>query len=242
MSIDSTTIDRIVAGVLTQLGGDGDARGVTTTEERRHGEGGVESPESRVQGDTGVTVLTERVITAEVLAELPAGVKTISVGAKAIVTPAACDVAQERGLEIGRDRSKNPATAESAHSTLNTQPSTHHSLLIVVHHSDALARLWEDLPSTWRREFVACPGDAAKLAIAELARGGFSQVVITAEQAHRAACLSNRNERVKAAAVRDAHEVKQVRQQLRANVWCVNPRDKSWFELRQLIKSLTPKP
>jgi hypothetical protein len=55
---------------------------------------------------------------------------------------------------------------------------------------------------------------------------------------HRAACLANRNAAVKAVAVRDASDVRQVRKQLRANVWCVDPENKRWFELRNLMRAI----
>jgi len=236
VSFDSSTIDRIVAGVLTQLGSDGTSMREAT---------GIQSSEDKVQDSAAAAVtLPDRIVTAGVLDGLGGGVAAVSVGPKAIVTPAAWDVAKERGLQIRRHSGSPSLDGRQAptHSALNSQPSTPHSLLIIVHHSDSLGRLWDDLRGTWRREFLGCPDDAAKLAIAELARGGVLQVVIAAEQTHRAACLANRHERVKATAVRDPLEVKQIRQQIRANVWCLNPRDKSWFELRQLFKSLIPSP
>jgi hypothetical protein len=63
--------------------------------------------------------------------------------------------------------------------------------------------------------------------------------VILAEQTHRAACLANRHERVKAVAVRDAGEMRAIRKQLRANTWCIDPSGRSWFELRSRLKSIT---
>ena len=89
---------------------------------------------------------------------------------------------------------------------------------------------------------VACPDDAAKLAIAELSRGGASQAVILAEQTFRAACLANRNDKVKAAAIESAVDIKSARQQIRVNTWCLDPGDKSWFELRNVFRAIEAKP
>jgi hypothetical protein len=225
--LDSAIIDDIVAGVLAQLGGeracagDGDA----VRPQQPGGEPSrVGSPEPRT------IELTERVVTAEILESLPGGTQTVIVLPHAIVTPAARDVAGLRGLRI--DRAAPTAGAPSAGN------STLRSLLIQVHHTAAVARLWDDLHATWRRELLGCPDDAARLAIAELARGAAETVVILAEPAHRAACLANRHERVKAVAIQDAADVAVVRRQLRANVWCLNPVDKPWFELRRIFQSL----
>jgi len=231
VSLDSAAIDRIVAGVLTQIGG-GAARaeGKQITETPRRGD----KPDDRREDAVAAATLTERVITAGVLEALAATTTIVTVGPKAIVTPGAWDVVRERGLDIRRG-----AAPPAAALTINPQPSTINSaLLIVVHHTDAVARLYADLQGAWRREFLGCPDDAAKLAIGELSRGGAPAAVILAEQSHRAACLANRHESVKAAVVRDAAEVAAVRQQIRVNVWCVNPRPMSWFELSRLFRAL----
>jgi hypothetical protein len=233
---DSTTIDRIVAGVLTQLGGETSrAAEQGTTETRRHGEALKVERSALRQIE-----FTERVITAALVAELPEQTGAVIVDAKAIVTPAAWDVAKLRGLHIDRKTTGIAGTAPK-HSTLNPQYSTP-PLLIIVHHTDAVARLWDDLQSGWKREFLGCPDDAARLAIAEISRGGVSQVVILAEQTHRAACLANRHEAVKAVGIRDIADVQATKTQLRTNVWCLSPKDKSWFELRRLFSSFVPKP
>ena len=102
-----------------------------------------------------------------------------------------------------------------------------------------MERLWSDLQGAWRRELLGCPDDAAKLAISAIARGETNTAVILAAQTHRAACLANRNEAVKAVAIRDAADVPVVRKQLRANVWCGDPSGRSWFELRNLMRAIS---
>ncbi len=111
-------------------------------------------------------------------------------------------------------------------------------LLIVVRNSKPLEQLWSELTGTWRRELVGCPDDAAKLAIAEVSRGGASQVLIVADQSHRAACLANRNDKVKAVAIRDAGDVRLIRRQLRANTWCLDAQGKTYFELKNILREL----
>jgi hypothetical protein len=76
------------------------------------------------------------------------------------------------------------------------------------------------------------------LAISAICRGETLTVVILAEQVHRAACLSNRNDNVKGAAVTGPGDIKAVRKQLRANVWCVDPGQRSYFELKNIFREI----
>jgi hypothetical protein len=43
---------------------------------------------------------------------------------------------------------------------------------------------------------------------------------------------------VKAVAIRDAAEVHAVKRQLRANVWCLDPSGRTYFELRNVLKAI----
>ncbi len=226
MSFDSHTIDRIVAGVLEQLGKQ--AEGVETLPDQGA------SPEN----NRAYEVL-EQVVTASVLENLR-DEKCILVGAKTIVTPAAWDAAREWGIEILRQTATPTRNAASPSQPEQMAPSPNRNrpsrgLLAVVRNSEDLEAFYDNDKNRWRRELLSCPDDAAKLAIAELSRGAISTAVILAEQAHRAACLANRNASVKAVAIRDVSDIKEIRKQLRANVWCLNPNGKSWFELHRLL-------
>lgn len=231
MNLDSSTIDRIVAGVLNQLagGGDGAPSGVTAAAPSRGG---------RAESVS----ITENVVTAEVLLAHVAGQSRIAVRDRAIVTPAAWDTARERGIEIVR---ASATAAEQGNAKPVTAKKQGHPAgvdlpqLLVVHSTDAVERVWEDIRDRWRRELLGCPDDAAALAISAICRGETSTVVMLATQTHRAACLANRNEQVKAVAIRDAGDVRTIRKQLRANVWCLDPAGKSWFELRTLLRTIT---
>lgn len=237
MSVDASTIDRIVANVLQQLGAKGSA-----------------APAAKMSTTVGTAVLQrsgsvmfeERVITADLLSDRVNGAATIGIGPKAILTPSARDFIKERGLRIDRVstaavQASPVSSREPASGAAVDQPSTinHQPLLVVVRNTDAVTKLWTDLQATWSRELLGCADDAASLTIRELARGAVQTVVILAEQTHRAACLANRSPAVKAVAVRDAGDVALVRRQLRANVWCIDPTPKSWFELKNLINAVT---
>jgi hypothetical protein len=231
MNIDSSTIDRIVTGVLNQLAGgaDGAASGVTA-----------EAPSRR--GRAEKVTITESVVTAQVLLAHVDSDGRIAIPDRAIVTPAAWDAARERGVEIVRT-----ATTAAKRGDAMTVPAKEQGKsagvglpqLLVVHSTDALERVWENIRDGWRRELLGCPDDAAALAMSAICRGETSTVVILATQTHRAACLANRNEQVKSVAIRDAGDVRAARKQLRANVWCLDPVGRSWFELRTLLRTVT---
>jgi hypothetical protein len=222
MTGEQSLIDQIVNGVLKQL---------RTTGEAAHD---AERPVAR----QGVVELAETVITADVLNELIGDAGTVAIPKKSIITPAAWDVIKELGLEVRRPARAGEAAKPATTLTAAATSTATGKLLIIVRNTDAVDRLWLDLQSSWRRELLGCPDDAAKLAISEVTRGETASVVILAEQSHRAACLANRHEKVKAVAIRDAAEVKAIGRQLKANVWCIDPTGRSWFELRNLFRAI----
>ncbi len=251
MPFDAQTIDRIVAGVLTQIGGQRKDRarpdvasGITR---REAGRSAAQSAASfdRTSDRTASTrrQLTEKVITASQLEGFSENA-TVLVGAKAIITPAARDVIRERHLTIRRlDATATPAvTAEGALggsvASMTGTPLLRNRLIVVTS-NDATEQLWSQLHRQWQRELLGCPDEAADLAIAELSRGGIDVAVILTEQAHRAACMANRSPGVKAAVVRDAGDVANIRRQMRVNTWCIDPSRMSWFELTRLLKATT---
>jgi hypothetical protein len=234
MNSDSATIDRIVAGVLNQLAGSED--------------GAPNDPAAVIaavpnRGGRAESVsITDNVVTAQVLLAHVNGEARIAVRDRAVVTPAAWDAARERGIEIVR-ASTTVAERGSAKAvpakTQGKSAGVGLPQLFVVHSTDGVERLWEDIRINWQRELLGCPDDAAAQATSAICRGETSTVAILATQTHRAACLANRNEQVKAVAIRDAGDVRTIRKQLRANVWCFDPTERSWFELRTLLRAIT---
>jgi hypothetical protein len=247
VAIDSSTIDRIVANVLQQLGANSGAAPSTERSSILDPKPFSRDPQGSATAAGGRITLSDRVITADLLAERIDVATVVAIASRAILTPSARDFIKERGLQIDRAApvSSKAATSPVTQGVGAGAPIPHPSnlssqrLLVVVRNTDAVAKLWTDLQATWSRELLGCPDDAASLAVREIARGAVQAAVILAEQAHRAACLANRSPAVKAVAVRDAGEVAQVRRQLRANVWCIDPTPKSWFELRNLLSAVT---
>ncbi len=242
MAGEQSLIDQIVNGVLKQLGtaGGDDAHDATSGGRVRSNADGPVAANTAKPTRQGTVELADTVITADLLSEQIGQAGTVAIPKKSIITPAAWDVIRQLGIEVqrparvGEEQSKSAVSSASGAST----PTATGRLLIVVRHTDAVDRLWQDLQSSWRRELLGCPDDAAKLAISELSRGETASVVILAEQSHRAACLANRHEHVKAAAIRDAAEVKAIGKQMKTNVWCIDPTGRSWFELRNLFRAI----
>jgi hypothetical protein len=227
MTLSTNTIDRIVANVLSQLSPDASDAAVVPVEKTLPTK---PVQQSVVLKTASQTSLTETVITADLLEKMTTG-QVVAVSQKAIITPAANDLIRERRLVLGR-------TNQTAKSKTQSTSDTNSILSIAIVHytaevQQAIAELGE-----FNKELLSCPDDAAKYAISELCRTGANDVFIFAEQTHRAACLTNRNSKAKAVVVQDSGDVKIVRKQLRANVWCIDPSGRSYFELKNLIKTI----
>jgi len=232
MSLSAKTIDRIVENVLNQIGAKGTASTVPPPF----------SPPRPVSQTAPISQvsLPAAVVTAELIQAVPES-SLVAVRPRAIITPAAWDAIRQRDIRLERGIAESTAShSANSHSSasVTAQSDVSTPLLIIVHRTPAVRQLEAQLDGNWKREMKGCPDDAAKLAISELSRGAVPGVVIMAEQSHRAACLSNRHEQVKAVAIHDAGEVKIIRKQLRANVWCINPQNRSYFELRNLIQQI----
>lgn len=227
-------LDAIVAGVLDRLRG-------STAPTDPTANGGRQPSESRPENLSNARVanaprsseplfLPDRVITEAVLEAKLNGANIVQFVPKVVLTPTARDFLRVNKIAWSYTR-------PSANSPKRNDAGAWAAL--IVHAAPTVERVVADLLPESRRELLGCPDDAAKLAIAEIARGGFSQAVIFAEQTHRAACFANRHESVKAVAVADAADVAAVRKQLRANVWCIDPTNRGYFELRNLVKAVS---
>jgi hypothetical protein len=241
MQLDAQAIDRIVTRVLNQLSANGSgvasAGGAAETQSRRgRAEESIRRETSPSATGSESIAITAHVVTAAVLLSTVNGASRVTVPDRAIITPSAWDIAKQRRIEIVRTPVHSAAQLGTA--AKRNVGESKAPLLVIVRHTDAVARLWDDLKPAWRREVLGCPDDAAALATSAICRGESAVIVILAEQAHRAACFANRNERVKAVVVRDAGEVREIQTQLRANVWCIDPSKQSWFELRNLMRAV----
>ncbi len=219
-SLDEQLVDSIVAGVLDRLRG--------TPAPTPPASGGRQPSESKKVATSQPVSLVDRVITQAVLESKLNGAKAVRFSPKTVLTPTARDYLRINKIEW---RIAERTTASSSSKTKSWAA-------VVVSATSAVERALTDMLPAARKELLSCPDDAATFAINELSRGGFDGAIVFAKQTHRTACLANRHSAVKAVAVRDAAEVQAVRRQLRANVWCLDPSGKTYFELRNILKAI----
>lgn len=235
MSLSAAAIDRIVANVLNRIdttATSDPARTLITTPIA------ATIPSS---ASTKQVSLNAAVITASEIDLIPAN-SVVIVQSRAIVTPAAWDAIKQRRVQLQRETARDHSAAGSAATSTYDPSGEIRPLLIVVRNDKVVEQIWAGLTGSWRRELSGCPDDAARLAISEICRGAAPTAVILAEQSYRAACLANRHEQVKAAVVHDVREIQRVRQQIRANVWCIDPVGRSYFELKNVFQQIQQAP
>jgi len=180
---------------------------------------------------TARTILTDRVVTADVLQEKTNGAAAIVVvGQKTVVTPSAWDLARSRNLTIQREN-----VAKSGNEHASDAAASESVRLIVVNSTSAVDRVLGE--SRNAATTTDCPDDAAEMA-AEAVRERKGPVAVFAAWSHRVAMLANRHDKVRAAVIESASQVRPVAKQMRPNVWCVDPRPLSYFELRNLIAAV----
>lgn len=226
--LDSAAVDQIVANVLKQLSASS---------------GGVRTPaislprnttDSRLPLTTdqpSTATLTERVITGDILAEKAQGATQVIIPEKAILTPTANDFLKVNHVQI--IRSAGTVKARSGDVSLSTWK------LITVTSTPASLRLSGELTTGWSREILGCPDDAASLAISAICRGESGGVVILSQQHFRAACRANRNDKVRAVPVSCPADVITARKQLRLNVIAIDPTNRSYYELKNILGAFT---
>jgi hypothetical protein len=255
---DERLIDRIVAGVLEQLGtqtetvppnasggvGRTDCQSVRETSLKRAGnehsasgdgsDGLAIRPTNRAAAaeTDGQLVLDDKVITGDLLETRINGRHRLVIGPNTVLTPSARDFLRSREIEWSRaDKSDTQRPAGQVWKAIVVQPTPAVE--------SALAEATRTAAVRWERELVATAPEAASMAVSVLCRVEAAGVVVFAEAAEAVACLANRNRRVRAAAINDLRHVESVRETLGANLFCVDPRGRSHFEVRNILKQAT---
>lgn len=226
--LDSTTVDQIVANVLKQLSANGGGAVASSAVAAP-----VRNAQPTAPGPATIS-LSDRVITGDLLAEKATGATQIVVHDKAILTPTAHDFLKASKAQLIR-----ASAAGTKASPSSAAPGITSWKLITVTSSPAVSRLTGELGSTWSREILGCPDDAATLAISAICRGESGGVVILAKQHFRAACRANRHDKVRAVPVTSPTDVQSAREQLRLNCIAIDPTGRSYFELKNTINAFT---
>lgn len=187
-------IDRVVREVLQQL-----------SPERAASTGSAGSPAKTPAATTGYP-LADGVISLEALAAVPSGTDQVLIEATAVITPAARDLARERGIRWIRRGSATPAVTETWWIADTDQPERGEGL------SQQLAR--RNLQST-----ATCPDTLLGEAAAERARG-----IVLSDLPAPFVCHACRSPAVRAASVTELNELAAVEASLHPNVWVFDMR------------------
>ncbi|QDU08095.1 hypothetical protein [Gimesia aquarii] len=218
MQFSEELVNQVVDNVLSVLSQQGNDRQATGNVPP------VSTPDSSM-------VLTEKVITADLLAEKTKGQTAIGIAAGSLLTPSAKDYLREFQVSVHRPTSVvSPSKGQGAPWRA-----------IVLSHSvaveNALAKIEQQTNSRWSQELSSSLEEAVKETISSICRADATGVVLFAEAAEKAACLANRNQKIRAAAVQDVNHLRTVITQMNPNLICVNPEQKSFIELRNLVKT-----
>lgn len=226
MNLAEIDIDRIVKGVLKDI--QRSDVGPSIFAEKKE----VVKPNNGTQN--GVRI-TGRVITADLLAENKKQAAVIQLEPKAIITPAARDYIKEHGLIIATGISASCNAKKN-----ETKRNAGDWLAITVQGSDLLNTAMDSVSRetqiVWGKETASSVEQAAKRSVEEIGLGR-AGVLIVADKIAMAACLVNRNDKVRGVAVRCSHDFAEVAE-LNANVVCLPGNGLSFTDYRNILKSI----
>lgn len=217
MNVQGPLIDEIVRRVLSQLG----------TERAP----APPAPAAVAAASTAppLVSLDQAIVTQEVLEQSIGSAIRVRISPRAIVTPSARDFIRQRRIEIVRDIAESKAAPRSRTRLFVTAASPH------------LAAALEGLRSggiACERTILGTAAEAAAESISALCRAEVDSAVIVCSEPELAACLANRNARVRAASLTALAALAAIRATLQPNLIAFNPAGKSQFELKQLLQEL----
>jgi hypothetical protein len=172
--------------------------------------------------------ISAQVVTQAVLAESINGSTTVRIGPKAIVTPSALDFVRQRGIEIVRESATLMSTAAARWQVIVTTSHPHIAPAV-----DGLQQYGIKCDS----RLSGLPAEAAAQATSAICRGDADKVIVFTAEPELVACLANRNERIRAAAIGDAAALARTQRELKPNVLTLDPSNRSVHEIRTLLKA-----
>lgn len=173
--------------------------------------------------------LPDKVVTAAILARVPAGTRLVSLRHDAVITPSARDLARETGLELVRPKKGTTVAAPARPFVVGTADWP----------GDAAARaatVVRSVPGATRIPATGLADVVAALALS-VSRDGARGLLI-AGRPHVAAALANRSPGVRAVTARDSAALLAAIGECAANVVVVHPRDFSSTSLERVAVAL----
>jgi hypothetical protein len=174
--------------------------------------------------------ISEPVVTQALLAEMVNGSKQVRVSPTTILTPSARDFIRNQGIEILREPSSPKASSFVRWQVIATVSTPQIAAAVEGLTAQGVAVDFRQL---------GLPAEAASQAISALCRGEAAKVVVFTSASELVACLANRNDRLRAAAVADVAAVERVRKTLNANVLAIDPSSKGVHELKAYFKAFS---
>jgi hypothetical protein len=155
------------------------------------------------------------------------GSQTVRIGRKSVLTPSARDWLATRKISWARLTGKSAAgSASSAHWQL-----------VLTTMTPALTTLRPSLTS-WKSDLLGTPKEAAEYATRAICTGEADGVLGLCGSAETVACLANRNPKLRATALSNSADLPALVDQLGPNFLVVNPRGKSFMELKNLVRAI----
>ncbi len=228
VTMDAALIDRIVTNVLEQLQPRVAVRPapVPTSSES------TTTAAAATVSELSVVNLIEPVITASLLQETVHNTKSVHIGAKALLTPAAKDWLQSRKITWSR----TPAGKVSA----DTGKSHIRRRVLVSTVTPAVKSLQATLerePSGWGAELIGRALEAVETAVRMLSTAEAELLLVFSDQADVIACYANRSPKVRAIVATTAEQLAGVARRVGANLLAVDPTGRSFIELRNLLRA-----
>lgn len=228
--VQSDIVERVVAEVMRRLMSATSARPDVSTLTTEASTDFIRESPGQPESRSSVLLLEEKVLTADILEEKARGYATIQTGPRAVITPAARDWLRKQNVHVLRGNSPTERIAVPVPKLALIQAGTL-----------ALERLLDAASgssSAWNQRRTVTVQDAAEQARLAIAERKSGLVLLLTEEPERAACLANREEAVRAAAVTSSQDVDRVRTSMNCNVFAVNGRNGSFYELVRIVKRI----
>jgi phage host-nuclease inhibitor protein Gam len=180
-------------------------------------------------------VLSDRVITADLLKEKAKPASQIVIGVKSLITPAAQDFLKLNRITWERGTSSPTALTAKSISWRILGSSVSEAA------KKAVTAICQQRPQV-KFELVGTATEAAKSAVAAISRGEVPGVIILTSAANVVACKVNRNQSIRAAIVSDLKSWNAAETTLYPNVACIDAADRSYMELQNILNRIVSKP
>lgn len=221
--VQSDLVERVVAEVMRQLMSSAPARSEVAALPGRDLPG-------RTDVKSSVILLSEKVLTADILDQKARGYAAVQANPRAVITPAARDWLRRHNVHVLREGTLAERSAAPVQKLALIQAGT----LAVERLLDAAS----GSSSRWNQRRTVTVEEAAEQARQAIIDRNSGLVLLLTEEPERAACLANREETVRAAAVTSSLDVDRVRTSMNCNVFAVNGRHGSFYELLRIVKRI----